>query len=309
MEFFVGSLSYEVTASDLAAFVATVVEPSAATVWLDRDTGRSRGFGGIDVPDRALLDLQHHGEDDGGEESRNGADVLLKRLNGALLLERRMTVSPMREPSFLSAFDGALNDDAAHVVPDEEQLRDGLLASQKGTVTEEALTPTGAERVQAAVGSITFIDNRILDYLADHRAELHELLNPRQFEELCYELLRRTGFYDLELTRQSRDGGVDIRATRRDRGRRNLYIVECKHWDPLHRVGGPVVQQTFGVMGLTQADKAMVVTSSYFTAPAIGWQAASRGRLILRNRDVVGAWIRGARVDSAECMLWLAGDP
>jgi hypothetical protein len=104
-------------------------------------------------------------------------------------------------PPSLSAFRRALDDNAPHVVPDEEQIRDGLDASQTGTVTKDALTPTGFERVQAAVGSITFIESRIIDYLADHRSELHELLNPRQFEELCYELLRRTGFYNLELTR------------------------------------------------------------------------------------------------------------
>ncbi|HEX8052306.1 MAG TPA: restriction endonuclease [Thermoleophilaceae bacterium] len=313
MEFFVGSLAYEVTASDLAAFVGKVVEVNAAMVQTDRETGRSRGFGAIDVPDGALIDAHNEPVEGFGEGAEQEARERMALLNGQILLGRRPIVSRSRvaaasEP-FLSGVRGALADDGQHVIPNEEQFRDVLDAALGRAQAEEVLTPSARDRVQSSVGSVTFIGTRVLDYLSDHRSELHELVNPRQFEELCHELLRRTGFYDLQLTQQSRDGGVDIYGTRVDRGQRNFYVVECKHWDPSNRVGSPIVQQTFGVMGLTQADKAMVVTSSYFTGPAIGWQAVSHERLILRNRDVLGAWIRAVRRGEPECMLWLPGDP
>lgn|ERR1039458_5360114 len=86
MEYFVGGLPFETTASDLAAYVARFVELNAAMVRTDRDSGRSMGFGGIDVPDGALLDPGYHGQAFGSEKSQSEAREWLDLLNGRMLV-------------------------------------------------------------------------------------------------------------------------------------------------------------------------------------------------------------------------------
>jgi hypothetical protein len=313
VEFFVGALAYEATASDLASCCGDVAEVNAALVVTDRDSGRSKGFGGLDVP-LAVLDPGRAASQDNLTKAAKETYRRLLQLNGTPLANRPLSISEAKAKdgsrrSLFGVLRRALGEDIAHLAPDYAQFRDALEASQLGALVQDAFKPAALERVRSVLGPITFMNNRVMNYLADHQAALNELLNPRHFEELCYELLRRTDFYDLELTQRSRDGGVDIHAKRVDNGRENIYVIECKHWDPLNKVGGPIVQQTFGVMGLTRADKAMVVTSSYFSAPAKAWQTASQGQLILRNRDVLGAWITAVRGGSRDCMLWLPGDP
>jgi hypothetical protein len=312
VEFFLGNLPYEVDASDVAAFIGNVVQPNAAMIVVDRATGRSKGFGGIDVPDFSLIDPKSDEVDGITESTRRQArerHAILQdtEWHGRFIVVKLLRSGGRWQP-FLPILNGALGPDSRHVYPDEEQFRDSLGATQGRLLSEDVLAPDALRRVRDELGPITFVDGRVIDFLADHRATLHDLINPRQFEELCYELLRRTGFDDLELTRQSRDDGFDIYGTRLDRGRRNVYVVECKHWSNNNRVGGPVVQQTFGVMGLMQADKAMVVTSSHFTGPAKRWEKASEGRLILRDQDILGAWIRAVRRNDPQCMVWLPGD-
>jgi hypothetical protein len=48
-------------------------------------------------------------------------------------------------------------------------------------------------------------------------------------------------------------------------------------------------------MGLRDAHRAMIVTSSHFTGPAKEAQASSDGKIVLRNRHALGAWISACR--------------
>jgi RNA recognition motif-containing protein len=50
---FVGNLSYEVTEEDLRSTFEQYGEVSSAAVIMDRATGRSRGFGFVEMPDKA----------------------------------------------------------------------------------------------------------------------------------------------------------------------------------------------------------------------------------------------------------------
>lgn len=51
---FVGNLPYNTTDDDLVSFFSAVGAVSSARVICDRDTGRSRGFGFVEVEDGAL---------------------------------------------------------------------------------------------------------------------------------------------------------------------------------------------------------------------------------------------------------------
>ena len=50
MKIFVGNLSFETTDDDLKREFAVFGEVASASVVSDRDTGRSRGFGFVDMP-------------------------------------------------------------------------------------------------------------------------------------------------------------------------------------------------------------------------------------------------------------------
>ncbi|HHW09210.1 MAG TPA: RNA-binding protein [Firmicutes bacterium] len=50
---YVGNLSWNVDDNELARLVGTYAEVVSARVVTDRETGRSRGFGFVDVPDEA----------------------------------------------------------------------------------------------------------------------------------------------------------------------------------------------------------------------------------------------------------------
>jgi RNA recognition motif-containing protein len=52
MDIYVGNLAYKSTDEDLRALFAQYGEVSAARVVMDRATGRSKGFGFVEMPDR-----------------------------------------------------------------------------------------------------------------------------------------------------------------------------------------------------------------------------------------------------------------
>ncbi|MBQ7721786.1 MAG: RNA-binding protein [Kiritimatiellae bacterium] len=52
MDIYVGNLSYKSTDEDLRALFSQYGEVAAARVVMDRATGRSKGFGFVEMPDR-----------------------------------------------------------------------------------------------------------------------------------------------------------------------------------------------------------------------------------------------------------------
>lgn len=69
---YVGNLPWSVTDSELESFFASAGEVVSARVITDRDTGRSRGFGFVEMDDagatRAMAEL--NGKDMGGRALR-----------------------------------------------------------------------------------------------------------------------------------------------------------------------------------------------------------------------------------------------
>ena len=64
---FIGSLSYKLTDSDLQELFEKFGEVVSAKVITDRDTGRSRGFG--------FVEMSNEGDADKAIEELNGSDV------------------------------------------------------------------------------------------------------------------------------------------------------------------------------------------------------------------------------------------
>lgn len=78
---YVGNLTFNTTTADLETLFAQHGDVSKAQVITDRDTGRSRGFGFVEM------------------ESQEGADTAISALNGTDLDGRDLAVSIAKERS------------------------------------------------------------------------------------------------------------------------------------------------------------------------------------------------------------------
>ena len=78
---YVGNLTFNTTTADLETLFAQHGDVSKAQVITDRDTGRSRGFGFVEM------------------ESQEGADTAISALNGTDLDGRDLSVSVAKERS------------------------------------------------------------------------------------------------------------------------------------------------------------------------------------------------------------------
>ena len=108
------------------------------------------------------------------------------------------------------------------------------------------------------------VDELIDKIYSDRRELLH--LSHREFESFVADLWSRFGF-EVELTKQTRDGGRDVIAIRRAEAQIR-FLIECKRWSPNQRVGVQVVRQLFAVKADERATKAILATTSYFTKDA-----------------------------------------
>ena len=111
---------------------------------------------------------------------------------------------------------------------------------------------------------------RIEDHNAAVRLSLLErvkLFSPAAFEELVGELLSEMGFEDVEVTRVSGDGGIDVRAILVVGDVIRIRMaVQAKRWEG--NVQAPVVQQVRGSLGTH--DQGLIITTSDFSRGARG---------------------------------------
>ena len=75
---FVGNLSYETTSADLEALFSTLGTCESVAVITDRDTGRSRGFGFVEM------------------SSREEGEAAIRQFNGMEVDGRNLTVNEAR---------------------------------------------------------------------------------------------------------------------------------------------------------------------------------------------------------------------
>ena len=79
MRLYVGGLPYQTNEQDLLDLFGQAGQVTGASVITDRDTGRSKGFGFVEISDE--------------QEARSA----IERLNGTLLENRTITVNEARE--------------------------------------------------------------------------------------------------------------------------------------------------------------------------------------------------------------------
>ncbi|MHB0859081.1 MAG: RNA recognition motif domain-containing protein [Anaerolineae bacterium] len=85
---FVGNLNYRTTDDDLRVLFEGVAPVVSASVVTDRETGRSKGFGFVEM------------------ETEEAAQTAIQRLNNAEMQERNITVAEAKPPRERSSFGG-----------------------------------------------------------------------------------------------------------------------------------------------------------------------------------------------------------
>jgi restriction system protein len=100
-------------------------------------------------------------------------------------------------------------------------------------------------------------------------------LTPSQFEEYVAQRLFARQGYEVENTRDSKDGGVDIIVTD-SAGRRAIVQVKLYR----NAVGEPIVRDLYGALIHTEAQMAFLVTNSNISAAARRWAAGKPIALI-----------------------------
>lgn len=106
-------------------------------------------------------------------------------------------------------------------------------------------------------------------------------IEPRRFEELVADVFAQQG-YSVRLTQQTRDGGYDIVLLERSGGQQ--AIVECKRYARTRKVGVGTVRQVLGVQLRLDVRKAKIVTTSYFSDPAM--DEARQGAHVVSGYDL-----------------------
>jgi hypothetical protein len=103
---------------------------------------------------------------------------------------------------------------------------------------------------------------------AEVRGRLRNVLSqmdPFAFEHLIGQLLAALGFEDVEVTRRSNDGGIDVRATLTVEGVTDVRTaVQVKRWS--NAVSGKTVREVRG--GLGSHERGLIITLSDFTPDA-----------------------------------------
>ena len=180
----------------------------------------------------------------------------------------------------------------------EEDRRRGAYAErtvrdreeQKEKVEDIYHDPRSQKEISPIFPIIIEFNSEIKRWLAKHPEKIRNLTS-REFEELVADLLKDFGF-DVELTQATRDGGKDIYAYIKNEITSILMYVEAKKYTPPHKVGVDVVQRLYGVQHIQQANKCMIVTSSFFTKPAMDESKRIKNMMDLKDFNDLKKWLK-----------------
>ncbi|WP_435811966.1 restriction endonuclease [Streptomyces massasporeus] len=158
----------------------------------------------------------------------------------------------------------------------------------------EQLEASAGSRRRSAVGAVAVDYDALTPEEVDHDGRAseefdHAALTPEEFEEAIAALCERDGCSDVEVVGGAGDLGADVLAVTPD-GRR--IIVQCKRYDESHRVGSQDLQRFGGTcFTVHEADVAVLVTTSDFTAPALEY--AEQCGILCVNGETLEAWTDG----------------
>lgn len=104
----------------------------------------------------------------------------------------------------------------------------------------------------------------------------YDLMEGRDFEFFCADLLQKRGFLDVEVTKGSGDNGVDILAEKDGVS----YAIQCKRYD--EPVGVKAVQEAYAGRDYYDRMVGVVMANQYFTKNAV--EMARKLKILLWDR-------------------------
>lgn len=154
----------------------------------------------------------------------------------------------------------------------------------------QSVTKIGSEQIIEVV-SPTIINSTevILNQLKNNSKQIYNI-SPREFECVIAELLRDMGF-EIELTKSTRDGGIDIFAYVPTEIGNFLCLVEAKRYRSDRPVGVELVRNLYGSFCDHQANSALLVTTSYFTKDAKEFQSRHKYQINLKDYFDINSWL------------------
>ena len=109
-----------------------------------------------------------------------------------------------------------------------------------------------------------------------------DMLDGFEFEEYVANLLLTLGYKEAIVTQKSGDFGADILAVNSNDIR---VAIQCKRYGTQNSVGNDAIQQIHSAMDYFDYQKAMVITTSYFSKPA--FQMAQKLEVELWDREIL----------------------
>jgi hypothetical protein len=174
-----------------------------------------------------------------------------------------------------------------------EEFFDGMVSPEEGEELADAkklIVPAGGLIVEPDLADI---NDELVKYLSKH-PELMYKMDPHKFEELVATLLKAKG-YDVEVTKRTRDGGLDIRACKKSDVGTLLTMTQCKRYAPQRKVTVEAVRQLYGVVDSDKATNGLIITTSTFTGPAKVFQEQNKYRMSLADMEDLKNWLNGLR--------------
>jgi restriction endonuclease Mrr len=165
-----------------------------------------------------------------------------------------------------------------------------ILESIRELYQFQAVVKPDAHLIHPVGQSIITVNNKLADYFRDDPEALRKV-DPFMFERIVAELFEAEG-YKIILTPPRADGGKDIYAYKTDQFTKTQFLVECKRYTPPSKVDVKIVRELYGVVQQERASGGIVVTTSYFTKPAITFANTVPYQLFLRDIDYISQWLR-----------------
>ena len=146
------------------------------------------------------------------------------------------------------------------------------ILSEKRRQETRGETPRFVQHGRGMIGLSAWLPSEVAGIIEEKNREVRQSLldraravSPAEFETLVSELLVAMGFEDVELTKISGDGGIDVRGTLVvGDAIRIRMAVQAKRWN--NNVTAPTVQQVRGSLGAHE--QGLIITTSDFSTGA-----------------------------------------
>lgn len=167
---------------------------------------------------------------------------------------------------------------------------ENFLRERTEILYENSIRSETSEQKQKVIKAAEEDWSKVIEHLSKNTQDLY-LMPPRKFEELVAELLSRDGM-EVYLTPETRDGGRDILAISNTSIGKHLFFVECKRYASNNPVDVAIVRALYGTLSANLATAGLIVTTSYFTKPAIKFQNSIKHRLSLKDYKNLEEWLK-----------------